>query len=66
MSAPAFTPADARRLSRKVGELVELAHSYWADGAPRTAAARLREAADLLDQCADIRDQLLGTTGRAA
>ena len=47
-------------LHESVGELIELAGIYWADGAPRTAAKRLRQAADLLEQEAERRDAVMG------
>ncbi len=40
----------------RVGELIELAGIYFVDGAPRTAAIRLRAAADLCDEIADRKD----------
>lgn len=43
----------------RVGELIELAGTYFVDGAPRTAAARLRKAADLCDEIADRKDAFL-------
>ncbi len=39
-----------------VFELVEIAGVYIDDGAPRTAADRLRKAAAILDQLADARE----------
>lgn len=41
---------------QRIGTLVSVAATYADDGAPRTAAARLREAADLLDTIADAND----------
>ena len=49
---------DALSLSEQVSELVQLAGIYLADGAPRTAADRLRKAATLLDDFADETDAL--------
>lgn len=46
-------------LSERIGELVELSGIYFSDGAPRTAAKKLREAADLLDAEAARRDGFL-------
>lgn len=46
-------------LSAEVPELIDLAATYWGDGAPATAAQRLREAADKLDRIKRIRDAWL-------
>jgi hypothetical protein len=40
-------------LTDRVGELIELSAIYFDDGAPRTAAKKLREAADLIEAEAD-------------
>lgn len=44
-------------LHDRIGDLVELAGVYFEDGAPRTAAVKLRQAADLLEQEANRRDR---------
>ena len=41
-------------------EQIELAYTYFDDGAPRSAARCLRKAADLLEQHADNCDAALG------
>lgn len=38
----------------------EVAAAYVDDGAFRTASARLRQAAELLDRAADVREKVLG------
>lgn len=43
----------------QAGDLIELAGTYAGDGAFRTAANRLRQAADLLDQYAADEEQAL-------
>ena len=43
-------------IHERIGELIELAKTYAEDGAFRTAAARLREAADMLDTHANATD----------
>ena len=43
----------------RIAELVQLAAIYADDGALRTAAARLREAADLCDEQARLSDLFL-------
>lgn len=45
-------------LHDRIGELVELAGVYFEDGAPRTAAVKLRQAADFLEQEANRRDRV--------
>lgn len=45
--------------SQKAGRVVDLAHTYWEDGAFWSAAQRLRAAADLLEEAAKERDHLL-------
>ena len=47
-------------------DLIELAGIYIQDGAPRTAASRLRDAAKLLDQQADALDAILASGGEEA
>ncbi len=42
-------------LTDRIGELIQLSAIYFDGGAPRTAAKRLRAAADLLDAEADRR-----------
>jgi len=46
-------------LSDQIAAKVELAQTYFEDGAPRAAARCLREAAELLDQAAEQRDAFL-------
>lgn len=58
-------------ISEEVAELVQMAGIYLADGAPRTAADRLRKAADLLDGFAALHDLFReefkqNTTGEAS
>lgn len=45
-------------LSERIGELIQLSAIYFGDGAPKTAANKLREAADLLDAEADRREAI--------
>lgn len=49
-----------RPLADRAAETVQLAQTYFDDGAFRTAAERLRTAADLLDQAALIRSTEIG------
>ena len=42
-------------------DLLDVAVTYMEDGAPRTAAARLRDAAARMDRIADERDAYLKT-----
>lgn len=48
-----------QRKTKRIKHLVTMADIYLMDGAPRTAAARLREAADLADEVAEERNHLL-------
>ena len=43
----------------KVAQYIDLSRIYLEDGAPRTAAERLRQAAAVLDEFADFCDQAL-------
>ncbi len=52
-------PAKVRELSSAAGELVELAHTYWQDGALLTASVKLRAAADKLKDAFELREQLI-------
>lgn len=45
-----------RPLIERAFELVELAGAYIEDGALHTGAAKLRDAADKMQQAADLRD----------
>lgn len=55
-----LTPRAAIRL-QVIEEIIALSRVYLEDGAPRTAAARLRKAADMIDQLADQNEAALAS-----
>ena len=48
-------------LPSNIQELVNLASMYFGDGAPQTAADRLHEAADLVQEIADQRAEFIAS-----
>ena len=56
---------EQNRLEKEAAEKVSLAYIYLEDGAPSTAAKKLREGADLLDKAAEARQKAL-TAARGA
>ncbi|MCB1349823.1 MAG: hypothetical protein KDK11_14740 [Maritimibacter sp.] len=53
---------DNRTRAEQIRDLIQLAGIYWEDGAPSTAADRLRKAARLLEQEALERAAIFGTS----
>lgn len=54
---------DASEVHQFVGEQCSLAQTYFEDGAPFTAADRLREAADALEEWGRDRNDRVGCPG---
>ena len=49
----------------EAAQKMDLAHIYWSDGALRSAARLLREAAALLDSHAEVIDEALAKASRS-
>lgn len=52
-------------LPTNVKELIQMAAIYFGDGAPQTAADRLRKAADLVQEIADQRAEFIASLTEA-
>lgn len=48
-------------LPENIQELIQMAAIYFGDGAPQTAANRLRKAADLVQEIADQRAEFISS-----